>query len=90
MKRLIEKLAANLCDNTDVTEKNRAARLLSHLPDHELDKRGLCRDKLALGAVAYPWAKENKTNEDNDLEELVRVVSQQPDPSNLHAVRINF
>ena len=90
MKRLIEKLAANLCENTDITEKNRAARLLSHLPDHELDKRGLCRDKLRLGGVAYPWNKGQIIKQDNDLEQLIQVISQQPNNTDLKAVNMRL
>lgn len=90
MNWLIEKLAANLCENTDITEKNRAARLLSHLPDHELHKRGLCREKLRQGGEAYPWQKAQNSNTDNDLDQLIDVLSQQPNNVNLKAVNVNF
>jgi len=90
MKWLIEKLAANLCENTQITEKNRAARLLANLPDHELDKRGLCRVKLQQGGEAYPWKKTENTHNDNDLEQLIEVLSQQPNVSNLNSINIRL
>ena len=90
MKRLIEKLAANLCENTEITEKNRAARLLSNLPDHELDKRGLCREKLSQGGEAYPWNKARVQKPDTDLEQLIEVITQQPNNTNLHAVSVQL
>lgn len=90
MRRLIEQLAANLCENTDITEKNRAARLLSNLPDHELDKRGLCRKKLRLGGEAYPWSKGQINRNNSDLEQLISVVSQQPNNTNLNAVSMRL